>query len=139
VNVHEVHHGAEPSPVDQIAHRATEHEADGEPVQHAARCEDPHRHPGQHDQRPQRQGDHHPSPRQGQSSQQPEGQARVEHQREGQQAVHDGNRDARGQMPQDDHLGDLIERDHDRRDHQDRGHAGAVITARQRSQRVGCA
>ena len=88
VDVHEVHDGAEPGAVDQIAHRSPEDErrtASRSSALPGVRIADGHA--GEHDQRPQRQDHHEPPPRGGQARQQPEGQARIEHQREGQQAV----------------------------------------------------
>src|SRR5262245_30332262 len=137
VDVDEVHDTPEASAVDEVAHGAAEDQADRNAVHPGARGEHPDGHTRQHQQRTGGQHHHQPPPPDGQAAQTAEGEPGVHHEREREDAVDDTHGHTEDQVLEHDGLGDLIEDDDDRRDREDRGHAPARITGRQRSQRVG--
>src|SRR5216117_1025908 len=112
-------------------------------------------------ERADRQERHDPPPLGRDAREESEGEARVEHERQRQEAVDHADGHARLEPPEHDQLGDLVERDHDAREDDDpcgrgRRHPSNAVTARladaaqlalplarttgtQRSQSPGCA
>src|SRR3989441_1460036 len=161
VDVDEVDDGAEAGPVDQIPHGAAEDEAAGAVIGPPAAGQAPEAPLHRDHERADREERPAPPPLGRDAREETEGEARVEHERQRQEAVDHADGHARLEPPEHDQLGDLVERDHDAREDGDpcgrgRRHPSNAVTARladaaqlalplarttgtQRSQSPGCA
>src|SRR5262249_46506216 len=106
VEVEEVHHGAEPSTVDQVARGAAEDESERDPGRPAAAREQPDADGGQYSEGNQREGSYDPAPGRRRGGKHAECEARIHDQREREDAVHHADGRAWHELPERDGLGE---------------------------------